>query len=238
MATTSLAARIARTDWNAIAERLDEQGFAMTGTLLAADECGALASLYDDERRFRSRVVMAQHNFGVGEYKYFAYPLPKIVQTLRHSFYPRLAPIANRWADALGEEPLFPPTLDRYLENCHAAGQERPTPLLLKYATGGYNCLHQDLYGNLVFPFQLTILLSSSGRDFAGGEFLLTEQRPRMQSRATVVPLLQGEAVIFPVRARPVRGKRGFYRAAMRHGVSTITSGHRMTLGIIFHDAK
>ena len=233
-----LAARIAAIDWKAIGARLGEDGFATTGPLLGSGECASLAGLYDDNLRFRSRVVMAQHNFGVGEYRYFSYPLPKIVETLRQRFYPGLATIANGWARAPGKkESSFPPSLAEYLARCHAAGQMRPTPLLLKYAAGGYNCLHQDLYGDHVFPFQLTVLLSPE-RDFQGGEFLLTEQRPRMQSRATVVPLRQGEAVIFPVRYRPVQGKRGSYRVAMRHGVSTIRSGNRFTLGVIFHDAK
>jgi hypothetical protein len=233
-----LSARIACIDWRRIARDLDGEGFAITGPLLNAGECSAIASLYDHQDRFRKRIVMAQHNFGFGEYKYFSYPLPKIVQSLRQGFYPGLAGIANNWVQALGEEPKFPTTLSGYLQICHAAGQKRPTPLVLKYGTGGYNCLHQDLYGELVFPFQLTILLSSPGEDFEGGEFLLTEQRPRMQSRGMVVPLRQGEAVVFPVRYRPVQGKRGPYRVAMRHGVSTIRKGHRATLGIIFHDAK
>jgi len=235
---TNPSARVAAIDWNARAKCLAEEGFATTGILLDKNECAAVAALYEDESRFRSRINMAQHNFGMGEYKYFDYPLPKIVQALRAAFYPKLARIANHWAKLLGEESTFPPSLPAYLQHCHSAGQNRPTPLLLKYAAGGYNCLHQDLYGDLVFPFQLTILLSSPQRDFEGGEFLLTEQRPRMQSRAHVVPLAQGEAVVFPVRYRPLRGTRGYYRAAMRHGVSTIRSGNRLTLGIIFHDAR
>jgi hypothetical protein len=233
-----LSSRIAAIDWSSLTWRLDHEGFATTGALLDEKECRTVAALYDEERRFRSRVVMAQHNFGIGEYKYFAYPLPNLVQTLRRGFYPALARIANGWADALGQDPSFPSKLDDYLEHCHEAGQKRPTPLLLKYQAGGYNCLHQDLYGELVFPFQLTVLLSSPHHDFEGGEFLLTEQRPRMQSRGVVIPLREGEAVIFPVRYRPIRGKRGHYRAAMRHGVSTIREGNRMTLGVIFHDAK
>jgi hypothetical protein len=235
---TSLSARIVALDWNEIANRLSHEGFATTGILLDQDECAALAALYGNDMRFRSRVLMAQHNFGVGEYKYFSYPLPKTVQTLRQRFYPKLARVANDWARALGEKVAFPPSLAAYLERCHESGQKRPTPLVLKYAAGGYNCLHQDLYGELVFPFQLTVLLSSPQGDFQGGEFLLTEQRPRMQSRGMVVPLRQGEAVIFPVRYRPIRGKRGSYRVAMRHGVSTIRKGNRLTLGIIFHDAR
>lgn len=236
--TPPLSKRIGAIEWKAMAKRLAEEGFATTGVLLDPHECGALAALYEDDARFRNRVVMAQHNFGLGEYRYFSYPLPRIVQTLRQRFYPMLAEIANRWAGELGERDSFPPSLSEYLERCHAAGQKRPTPLVLKYDAGGYNCLHQDLYGEHVFPFQLTVLLSSPQHDFQGGEFLLTEQRPRMQSRALVVPLEKGEAVIFPVRYRPVRGKRGPYRVAMRHGVSTIRKGHRVTLGIIFHDAK
>jgi len=236
--TRPLPARIAAIDWNAMAKRLAEEGFATTGPLLDKEECASLAALYDEDPRFRKRVVMAQHNFGLGEYKYFAYPLTTIVQSLRERFYPKLAHIANDWVRTLGEKESFPPTLSEYLARCHAAGQKWPTPLVLKYAAGGYNCLHQDLYGDLAFPFQLTVLLSSPQRDFEGGEFLLTEQRPRMQSRGSVVPLEQGEAVIFPVRYRPVGGKRGTYRVAMRHGVSTVRKGHRLTLGIIFHDAR
>jgi len=236
--TERLFARITAIDWKAIAMRLDAEGFATTGVLLDRKECAALAALYADDTRFRSRVLMAQHNFGVGEYKYFSYPLPKTVQTLRQAFYPKLAQVANDWARALGERDAFPQTLAAYLKRCHASGQKRSTPLVLKYAAGGYNCLHQDLYGDLVFPFQLTVLLSSPQGDFEGGEFLLTEQRPRMQSRGMVVPLRHGEAVIFPVRYRPIRGKRSTYRVAMRHGVSTIRKGNRLTLGIIFHDAR
>lgn len=233
----ALPARIAAIDWSLLAAQLEQEGFATTGVLLEGTECASLAALYDRDERFRGRVVMAQHNFGVGEYRYFSYPLPKLVQTLRQRFYPRLAEIANGWARALGEKEEYPQKLSAWLDRCHESGQKRPTPLLLKYAAGGYNCLHQDLYGERVFPFQLTVLLSPQ-RDFEGGEFLLTEQRPRMQSRGRVVALRQGEAVIFPVRYRPLRGKRGPYRVAMRHGVSTITKGHRITLGVIFHDAK
>lgn len=236
--TTPVSDRIAAIDWKALVAQLEPNGFATTGVLLDENECAAVATLYEDDARFRSRVVMAQHNFGLGEYRYFSYPLPRIVQTLRQRFYPKLAEIANDWARALTEKDEFPSTLSEYLDRCHAAGQKRPTPLVLKYEAAGYNCLHQDLYGDLVFPFQLTVLLSSPKRDFEGGEFLLTEQRPRMQSRGTVVPLRQGEAVIFPVRYRPVAGKRGAYRVAVRHGVSTIRRGNRFTLGVIFHDAK
>lgn len=233
-----LTARIAAIDWTALGTRLADQGFATTGILLDEVECRGIAALYTDDARFRKRIEMAQHNFGLGEYQYFSYPLPKPVQMLRERLYPGLAKIANDWARTLGENAAFPPKLSGYLARCHAAGQLRPTPLVLKYQSGGYNCLHQDLYGDLVFPLQLTVLLSSPQHDFEGGEFLLTEQRPRMQSRGMVVPLRQGEAVIFPVRHRPVRGKRGTYRVAMRHGVSTIRKGSRFALGIIFHDAK
>jgi uncharacterized protein len=204
---------------------------------LTAQECGDLAALYAKEEAFRSRVVMQRHAFGRGEYKYFRYPLPEVVEGLRQAIYPHLAPIANRWRDKLNEEGRFPPSLAGYLDQCHRAGQERPTPLMLKYEAGDYNCLHQDLYGDLVFPLQLTVLLSAPDEDFTGGEFLLIEQRPRAQSRGEVVPLRQGQAVIFAVHHRPVRGARGHYRVTMRHGVSRLRSGHRYTLGIIFHDA-
>jgi hypothetical protein len=224
-------------DWREIAASLDERGYATTPRLLDAAECRALAALYPREEVFRSRVVMQRHAFGRGEYKYFGYPLPNTVETLRHAIYPHLAPIANRWHERLREEGRFPPSLSAYLEQCHKAGQERPTPLLLKYQPGDFNCLHQDLYGDLVFPLQLTLLLSAPGEDFTGGEFLLVEQRPRAQSRGEVVPLQHGEAVIFPVHHRPVDGSRGPYRVTMRHGVSRLRSGERYTLGIIFHDA-
>jgi uncharacterized protein len=205
--------------------------------LLDAKTCRSLAALYNDETRFRSRVVMQRHNYGRGEYKYLAYPLPDPVAELRSVLYPPLAAIANEWRAALGEAGGFPPTLDAFLAECHAAGQTRPTPLLLRYGEDDFNCLHQDLYGPLVFPLQLTVLLSAPGEDFAGGEFVLVEQRPRAQSRPQVVPLAQGEAVIFPVHHRPVHGTRGVHRVTMRHGVSRVTSGVRQTLGIIFHDA-
>jgi hypothetical protein len=204
---------------------------------LDAATCRSLAALYDDETRFRSRVVMQRHNFGRGEYKYLSYPLPEPVAELRAVLYPPLAAIANEWRAALGEAGRFPPTLDAFLAECHAAGQTKPTPLLLRYGKDDFNCLHQDLYGPLVFPLQLTILLSAPGKDFSGGEFVLVEQRPRAQSRPQVVPLAQGEAVIFPVHHRPAQGTRGAYRVTMRHGVSRVTDGNRQTLGIIFHDA-
>jgi hypothetical protein len=237
----SIEARVAALDWDRIAADLDARGAATAGPLLSPAECRALAGLYGEEApsaRFRSRVVMARHGFGQGEYKYFAYPLPPLVADLRAALYPRLAPVARRWAEAMGNAADLPSTLDAYTRRCHAAGQTRPTPLLLRYGAGDYNCLHQDLYGELVFPLQATILLSAPGRDFAGGEFVLVEQRPRMQSRPEVVPLGQGEAVIFPVNERPARGARGIYRVKMRHGVSRVRSGERTTLGVIFHDAR
>jgi hypothetical protein len=208
-------------------------------TLKALDiaTCRALAELYQDETRFRRRIVMQQHNYGRGEYKYLAYPLPEPVSALRTALYPPLAAIANDWRAALRESGRFPPTLTAFLAACHAAGQTRPTPLLLRYGPDDFNCLHQDLYGPMVFPLQLTVLLSAPGCDFCGGEFVLVEQRPRAQSRVAVVPLAQGEAVIFPVHHRPVHGTRGVHRVNMRHGVSRVTSGIRQTLGIIFHDA-
>jgi hypothetical protein len=224
-------------DWRDVASSLDERGYATTAALLTTEECRGLAALYDRDEAFRSRVVMQRHAFGRGEYKYLRYPLPSVVEALRQAIYPQLAPIANRWRERLREEGRFPPTLAAYLKECHAAGQKRPTPLILKYAAGDYNCLHQDLYGDLVFPLQLTVLLSAPEDDFTGGEFLLVEQRPRAQSKGEVVPLRQAEAVIFPVHHRPVEGTRGPYRVTMRHGVSRIRSGQRFTLGIIFHDA-
>ena len=214
---------------------LDGCGWAVMPNLLAPEECRALVTSYDDEAQFRSKVVMARHGFGRGEYKYLAYPLPQRVAELRESLYPRLAPIANRWSERLKSDVRFPPTHRAFLERCHGAGQTRPTPLLLKYGPGDYNCLHQDLYGEHVFPLQAAILLS---KDFEGGEFVLTEQRPRMQSRVSVVPLGQGCGVVFAVNHRPVEGTRGAYRVTMRHGVSMLRTGERYTLGIIFHDAK
>ena len=230
--------RVAGLDWRVIEADLDAFGCASIGKLLAPEECAALAARYDEDARFRRRVVMAQHGFGQGEYKYFTYPLPAPVASLRTALYPRLAATANRWATLLGRPADYPATHQAWLDRCHAAGQTRPTPLLLQYGPGDYNCLHQDLYGDLFFPLQVVFLLSAPGTDFTGGEFALTEQRPRMQSRIEVVPLGQGEAVIFAVNHRPVRGTRGVYRVTMRHGVSRIRSGRRLTLGIIFHDAK
>ena len=231
------ADRLAAIDWHEIVASLDDRGYATTPPLLTAAECRGLAALYAREDAFRSRVIMQRHSFGRGEYKYLCYPLPSAVEGLRQAIYPLLAPIANRWCERLHEEGRFPPSLDAYLAQCHAAGQQRPTPLLLKYEVGDYNCLHQDLYGDLVFPLQLTVLLSAPEEDFTGGEFLLVEQRPRAQSKGEVVPLRRGEAVIFPVHHRPVEGTRGPYRVTMRHGVSRLRSGQRYTLGIIFHDA-
>ena len=219
------------------AATLDRGGYAVLSGLLDPGECRDLIALYDERERFRSRVVMARHGYGSGEYKYLAYPLPPLVAELRRNLYPALAPIANGWERQLGREAAFPDTLELYLDRCHQAGQLRPTPLILKYGPGDYNCLHQDLYGELVFPLQATVLLSQPGEDFSGGEFLLVEQRPRRQSKGEVVALRQGDAVIFPVHHRPVAGSRGFYRATMRHGVSRVHSGARFTLGLIFHDA-
>jgi uncharacterized protein len=226
-----------RFEWMEIPDELEAQGCAVMEKLISPAECEALVALYSNETLFRSRVVMAKHGFGRGEYKYFDYPLPELVGRLRAALYPRLAPIANRWNAALGIDVRFPDEHAKFIKRCHAAGQRRPTPLLLQYGAGDYNCLHQDLYGEHVFPLQLTVLLSQPGRDFAGGEFVLTEQRPRMQSRAEVVPLAKGDAVVFAVRHRPVQGTRGVYRVNLRHGVSRVRSGRRHTLGIIFHDA-
>ena len=224
-------------DWQRIAADLNACGHAAIERLLTPAQCEALTALYASERLFRSRVVMSRHGFGRGEYQYFKYPLPEAVATLRGSVYPHLVPIANRWNELMGSETRFPAEHAEFIERCHAAGQTRPTPLLLQYAADDYNCLHQDLYGEHVFPLQLAVLLSAPGRDFTGGEFVLTEQRPRMQSRAEVVPLTQGDAVVFAVHHRPVQGTRGIYRVNMRHGVSRLRSGRRHTLGIIFHDA-
>jgi uncharacterized protein len=234
----AIFARIAALDWTRIATDLDAHGCALTGVVLTPAQCRALAASYQSDARFRSRVIMARHGFGRGEYKYFADPLPPDVAALRGALYPPLAAIANRWNVALGVERRFPDTHGDFLAECHADGQVKPTPLLLEYGEGDYNCLHQDVYGEHVFPLQVAFLLSRPDEDFTGGEFVLTEQRPRMQSRAEVVPLDQGCGVIFPVRERPVRGTRGVYRVNMRHGVSRLRSGRRHTLGIIFHDAK
>jgi hypothetical protein len=224
-------------DWDRIEQELDEQGSATVSRLLTPEECSGLVACYGDDTGFRSTIVMARHNFGRGEYRYFAYPLPEIIALLRTHLYARLAPVANRWNERLGAAQRFPAEHRAYIEGCHAAGQRRPTPLLLRYREGDYNCLHRDLYGEQVFPFQATLLLSVPGEDFDGGEFVLVEHRPRMQSRAEVVPLGQGDGVIFAVYERPVRGTRGFYRVQLRHGVSRVRRGLRHTAGVIFHDA-
>ena len=229
--------RILALDWERITDEIDRQGWATTGPLLTDDERVSLVACYEDKALYRSTVAMARHGFGQGEYRYFAYPLPALVQLLRASLYERLVPLANRWREAFGLAEPFPPKFEEYIVQCHQAGQVRPTPLVLRYGPGDYNCLHQDLYGALNFPLQAAFLLSDPGKDFTGGELVLTEQRPRMQSKVQVVPLAAGEAVIFAVNHRPVQGTRGTYRVAMRHGVSTLRSGSRHTLGIIFHDA-
>jgi uncharacterized protein len=234
---TDVGKRVQAIDWDATAVDLDAQGSAVIAELISAHDCTTLASLYSRDELFRSRVVMSRHGFGQGEYKYFAYPLPDFIAGLRAALYPQLVPIANRWYEAMGIDVRFPARHAEFVARCHAAGQRRPTPLLLQYGADDYNCLHQDLYGEHVFPLQLTILLSAPGRDFEGGEFVMTEQRPRMQSRPQVVPLRQGDAVVFAVHQRPVRGVRGYYRVNLRHGVSRVRSGHRHTAGIIFHDA-
>jgi len=230
--------RVNGLEWSRLAAELDAGGNARVESVLTADECQEVVALYEQEKPFRSRVVMGRHGFGRGEYKYFAYPLPKLVGDLRAAFYPHLVPIANRWNEALRSDVRFPESHDAFLTRCRKAGQARPTPLLLQYGAGDFNCLHQDLYGEHVFPLQVAVLLSKPGKDFEGGELVLTEQRPRMQSRAEVVPLQQGDGVIFAVHHRPVQGTRGVYRVNMRHGVSRVRSGHRHTLGVIFHDAK
>lgn len=235
---SDIATRVAAIDWTQTTSDLDTQGSAVLKGLLTADECRALSARYHDDSIFRSRVVMGRHGFGRGEYKYFSYPLPQPIAELRPLLYPRLHGIANRWNEAMDIDIQYPESHEAFLSRCHAAGQLRPTPLLLQYGEGDYNCLHQDLYGEHVFPLQVAILLSEPRRDFEGGEFVLTEQRPRMQSRAEVVPLGQGDGVVFAVHVRPVQGTRGFYRVNMRHGVSRLRSGHRHTVGVIFHDAK
>jgi uncharacterized protein len=238
LAQNDVANRLATLSWQRIAQDLDDYGNAVITNLLSPSDCDAIADWYADDALFRSRVVMASHGFGRGEYKYFSYPLPQLIGTLRESLYPCLAAIANRWNESLGVAMRYPPTLVQFLARCHAAGQKRPTPLMLQYGPGDYNCLHQDLYGEWTFPLQMTILLSQPGEDFTGGEFIMTEQRPRMQSRPELVPLTRGDAVIFAVHHRPVAGRRGMYRVNLRHGVSRLRTGRRHTLGIIFHDAK
>jgi hypothetical protein len=236
--STDIAARVDALDWAQAGTELDAQGCAVLKGLLTPDECRALAALYPDDAYFRSRVVMGRHGFGRGEYKYFSYPLPELIAALRPALYARLAATANRWNEAMGIAINYPERHNAFLKRCHDAGQGKPTPLLLQYEEGDYNCLHQDLYGEHMFPLQVAFLLSEPGRDFEGGEFVLTEQRPRMQSRAEVVALAQGDAVVFAVHHRPVAGTRGTYRVNMRHGVSRLRSGRRHTLGVIFHDAK
>ena len=231
------AQRVAGLDWRDLSAQLDARGSAVVGQLLTPQECRALAALYPEDRLFRSRVVMARHGFGSGEYRYFTYPLPADIAALRGAFYARLAPIANAWNERLGVEQRYPASHAEYLARCHAASQTRPTPLLLKYEEGDYNCLHQDLYGEHVFPLQVAVLLSEPGEDFLGGEFVITEQRPRMQTRVEVLSLRQGDATVFAVSHRPVQGARGTYRVNLRHGVSRLRRGDRRTLGIIFHDA-
>ncbi len=235
---TGLVTRLAGVDTATLAANLDGGGYAVIPGLLDPGECHAVAARFDDEGTFRSHVHMARHGYGAGEYKYFSYPLPDPVLTLRTTLYPTLATIANRWRGAIGQLEDYPARHAEYLARCHTQGQVRPTPLMLRYASGDYNCLHQDLYGDLVFPLQVAILLSQPDTDFTGGEFVLTEQRPRMQSKVEVVPLTQGDAVVFAVNERPVRGTRGTYRVRQRHGVSRVRSGHRTVLGIIFHDAR
>ena len=237
MDSVSAAGRVNALDWTALSSALEANGFAVAGCCLDASECRELAAMYDDDASFRNRVVMERHGFGRGEYRYFAYPLPPIVAALRAAFYARLMPLANRWNEALGIETRFPDAHAEFLGRCHAAAQTKPTPLLLRYGPGDYNCLHQDLYGEHVFPLQVAILLSEPGADFSGGEFVLTEQRPRRQTRVEVCQLRQGDAVVFAVHHRPVQGARGAYRVNMRHGVSRLHRGRRHTLGVIFHDA-
>jgi hypothetical protein len=230
--------RVEALDWNRVASDLETNGSAVLERLISPEDCDALTALYPDDSNFRSTVVMARHGFGRGQYKYFSYPLPDLIASLRSAIYPTLAPLANRWNQDLGIDVRYPETHAEFLDRCHQAGQRKPTPLLLRYGAGDYNCLHQDIYGDHVFPLQVTVLLSEPGRDFTGGEFVITEQRPRMQSRVDVVPLRQGDAVVFAVHHRPVAGTRGHYRVNLRHGVSRIRSGNRHTVGIIFHDAK
>jgi hypothetical protein len=235
---TSISNRVVAIDWKATDVDLSGQGWSVLPKLLSSAECEAVAKMYaDDDSRFRSRVVMGRHGFGQGEYRYFAYPLPEIIQDLRAAIYPHLMAVANTWNERMKIDVRFPKTHKEFLDRCHAAGQSRPTPLLLQYGPGDYNCLHQDLYGEHVFPLQVAILLSEPGKDFEGGEFVLTEQRPRMQTRPAVVPLTKGDAVAFAVNQRPHKGTRGDYRVALRHGVSKLRDGHRHTLGIIFHDS-
>jgi uncharacterized protein len=237
-AEKSVQRRVVTADWDRVGADLDAQGFAVLPALLGAKDCRMVSSLYPDEARFRSHIVMARHGFGRGEYKYFAYPLPDLIASLRTAIYPHLSHIANRWNESMRIDVRYPAEHEAFLRRCHDAGQTRPTPLLLQYGAGDFNCLHQDLYGEHVFPLQIAVLLSEPDDDFTGGEFVLTEQRPRMQSRAAVVPLRRGDAVAFAVHHRPVRGTKGVYRVNLRHGVSVVRTGRRHTLGLIFHDAK
>ena len=230
--------RVEAVDWERVSGEVDAEGSAVIRGVLTPDECDEVRGLYDEEELFRSRVVMERHGFGRGEYRYFRYPLPDLIGDLRTSIYPHLAPIANRWNEAMGVDASFPATHAEYIRRCHEADQDKPTPLILKYGTGDYNCLHQDLYGEHVFPLQIAVLLSEPEKDFTGGEFVMTEQRPRMQSRPMVVSLRKGDGVVFAVRHRPVQGKKSVYRVNLRHGVSRVRSGSRYTLGIIFHDAR
>ena len=237
--TPSIPKRIDSINWSNAEESLSARGYAVTSPLLTPEECAEIVALYQDDSRFRSQVIMERHRFGVGDYKYFANPLPTLVASLRTSAYPYLARVANEWAGAFGDaKKPYPPDHAAFLKLCHKAGQTKPTPLVLHYEAGGYNCLHQDLYGEIAFPLQLVILLGQPGRDWAGGEFILVEQQPRAQSKAEVVAAAQGQAIIFTTRYRPVKGSRGYYRVNLRHGVSRVHSGTRYTLGIIFHDAK
>jgi hypothetical protein len=233
----AIEARVDALDWGRVESDLDARGFAMLGRMLDAQECAELIALYPDRERFRSRIVMERLRYGVGEYKYFARPMPELVERLRVALYARLVATANRWSERLRIKDGYPPTLEEFLEHCRARGQTKPTPLILRYESGGYNCLHQDLYGEVAFPLQFTCVLSQSGRDFEGGELLLVEQRPRAQSRGDAIALDQGEAIIFANRYRPALGTRGFHRVTLRHGVSTVTTGVRYAMGVIFHDA-
>jgi hypothetical protein len=238
-ATQSIAERVEALDWSSAGQSLSERGFAITAPILSSEECGSLVGLYNDASRFRSHVTMERYRFGVGDYKYFANPLPELVAELRNSAYPQLATVANHWAELLGETAVrYPREHAAFLKICHKAGQPKPTPLMLHYEAGGYNCLHQDLYGEVSFPLQMVFVLGQQGRDWDGGEFVLVEQQPRAQSKPDVVLADQGQAIIFTTRYRPVKGARGYYRVNLRHGVSRVHRGTRFTLGIIFHDAK
>ena len=238
VAVRTIEERVAAAQWEEVSRELGVEGNAVIKTILSAAECDEVRAFYENEKIFRSHVVMERHGFGRGEYRYFSYPLPELVSTMRASLYPHLVPIANQWNEAMGINVRYPATHAEYIERCHRAGQNKPTPLVLKYGVDDYNCLHQDLYGENVFPLQVAVLLSEPDRDFTGGKFVMTEQRPRMQSRPMVVPLRKGDAVVFAVNHRPVRGKKSVYRVNLRHGVSRLRSGSRYTLGIIFHDAK